>query len=938
MLARCRLAKSRSHDNLSRSSPPNDALAHDERQQAEVLFEDYLKRYPRGRFVADVPGWLGALAFADGNYARALDCYLQQANVPDHPEVLKSAGFMCERCLSELDIEGDPEELTRVAANPRLAMSLIYVIVGNSAAKETSDPDPAKVQRWKRDILPRLAAAVVEHKDAYASSDWQPRYLAILAQAASGSGDQARALALCEMAKDQLGRSDDLAFIHLVALERARRLPEAITAGREFARLYPASPFAAGAALRVVLALQDDHQAGAAVAEIHRLRKRAVDQARQNNEPEPPEDQQLAQIADALLNFAPLPELAAALTPAGTAGQTELAAADEANLRAVLVQRWLTEENFGEASKYTVPGQWSQAATALQQLTAAATAAPPGQPRADACLRVADAWVAARGKLLFAPLETDEARDLFKDDYNERAGLSRRENGLALGVPAEVLNHSLSSRDEWQHGFAWYLKAADAAPSSSPGEARALWAALRLMPSIALASPYTFQRAGETNAGALSRQLYDRLIRDCPESREASAYAVYYDLTPPALDESSPNYDAAAPAPDLAGAMTGEGLLKGEPEYRWDVRPGYAEWEPLSNTRTPDEDKLLAEVTGQILSLANTESNHDPTRLRVIVNGLRARLKTARLDLNDLFLCNFLDDLGDFLQEPAINLTPAAVTKYLELRTECLTVEHWGEWGLTAGYPKVEDYAVLAHIQEAAVLPALAAFPDYLDFLVLAVKANDEIDVPIPGETEEDSDGTKHPRTRRDRDYPAIAKLAGEFLVKYPHSRKRDAALLLSARALYAASRPLLLKEFAAWPESHHFASGSIVKVLPQPAFNPGEILAALDASDREFPGGRYAGDIRNLRGLLAWHTRNWPLALDLTLATLADAGDPLLQSEAARRLVNIFVDGLTNDEERQRCLAAIKTRAAAIKQLRDFLPKSPYPFRTLQSWLLAQF
>ena len=46
-----------------------------------------------------------------------------------------------------------------------------------------------------------------------------------------------------------------------------------------------------------------------------------------------------------------------------------------------------------------------------------------------------------------------------------------------------------------------------------------------------------------------------------------------------------------------------------------------------------------------------------------------------------------------------------------------------------------------------------------------------------------------------------------------------------------------------------------------------------LNAYDREFPHGRYAGEIRNLRGLLAWRTQDWPLALDLTLQTLAAAG-----------------------------------------------------------------
>ena len=47
---------------------------------------------------------------------------------------------------------------------------------------------------------------------------------------------------------------------------------------------------------------------------------------------------------------------------------------------------------------------------------------------------------------------------------------------------------------------------------------------------------------------------------------------------------------------------------------------------------------------------------------------------------------------------------------------------------------------VLAHVREAYRAPEMAAFKDYLDFLVLAVIANANIDVPVPGETEDAKD------------------------------------------------------------------------------------------------------------------------------------------------------------------------------------------------------
>ena len=79
------------------------------------------------------------------------------------------------------------------------------------------------------------------------------------------------------------------------------------------------------------------------------------------------------------------------------------------------------------------------------------------------------------------------------------------------------------------------------------------------------------------------------------------------------------------------------------------------------------------------------------------------------------------------------------------------------------------------------------------------------------------------------------------------------------------------------------------------------------------------------------------PLALDLTLQTLADESDAVLQGEASRRLGGIFCDGLTDEAERRRCLTAIKASPEAVAQLREFLPDSPYPLRALQDWILAE-
>ena len=363
------------------------------------------------------------------------------------------------------------------------------------------------------------------HQAAYQTGDWQGRYLAILAQAASGVGDQTRALALCDMAKDDLTRIDDLAFIRLAALQRSGDLHATVAAGRDFLARFPQSVLARGAALRVALALRDDHQAGAAVVALRQL-QRAPSAERlpvgtpisPNNGGDPdiekfgPTDDdpiqypatevglvasdsvltndtsgaeynQTEQIIDALLNFAPLPELAAVL-PAGSLNR-----AFAAELRAILAQRFLAEEeNFARAKEFVTPAQWSVAAAAVEQAADNAQARPADP---EALQKLGDAWAAARGKLVFAPLETDNEREAIYSAGGE-AGIDadslRLENARALGLAGD-LDVALAGRDELRHARDWWLRTADAAPAGSPARAHALWLALKAMPALAAASP-----------------------------------------------------------------------------------------------------------------------------------------------------------------------------------------------------------------------------------------------------------------------------------------------------------------------------------------------------------------------------------------------------------------------------------------------------------------
>ena len=455
----------------------------------------------------------------------------------------------------------------------------------------------------------------------------------------------------------------------------------------------------------------------------------------------------------------------------------------------MLVQRWLAEgENFAEAKKYATPAQWSGVNATLEKLTAEAVSVPVGAARAAADQQLADAWANARGQVVFAPLETDKTRaDVFTAYTGaEYADVRRRENGLALGLPADAINHALSSRDEWQHAFRWWQKAADAAPAGSPARARALWSALRAMPSMALVSPYSFLRAGEADWSKASRQLYDRLRRECPDSREAREFAVYYDLNPPPRPSGDNTWAITADGspddgngekavgPDPSAAAHDDELPTAEPEYRWNLRDAgsYPQSGDDEDHLERDHDAKFKEILHDALGLNTPAIIADSAQMAKEVGRLRARLGAMRRGPYDLFLVNFLDDLSDFLQEPAAKLIPAVIGRYFQLRTECLCVEDWGTWpgeshlppvpGVTEGTPLNET--VLNHIREAYRAPEMAAFKDYLDFLAMAVVANSSFEVPIPGEFQDakegDEPGKKEPVTYTSRDYPKLAILA----------------------------------------------------------------------------------------------------------------------------------------------------------------------------------
>jgi len=967
MQARCAFSESRRGiESLDDRTPEVIKGRGPARKKATELFERYRKQYPHGRFEADALGWLGALAFDAEDYLKALEYYVAQAEVPGHPETIKSAVFMCEKCLVRVGEKTDSAAaFALIARHPRIAMGFTYLVL---SAPEVKNYDgkfdaPADVKKWRRTMLPKIAAEVVKQKQLYQAGEWQPRYLAMLAQAASATGNQEQALQLTNLAPAELERSDDLLLVRAVAFQRAGKGAEALEAYRKFLDKFPNSPMAPGARLRLAFALQDNHQAGLAVVELKLLLaqqsaetsppdtkteeeddSKKDDEAETKTKPEKvdtsdsqasgnsryttmetyPESEgdwdlkesavypnitgaevdQVQQAIDTLLNFAPLTELAVAIDNAAfnERGRKEF--------RAVIAQRYLAQENFAEAKKFMPPDDYKLVAANLETLTLAA--AGPPQEKAEEMLRLGDAWADARGKLLRAPLDSVVH---FLRRFPQLDAMQRRANGRSLRV--KNVDPELEERDELRHASRWWLSAARARPGTPLG-AQARWKALEAMPKIAFASEYAEQLAREIKGESVSREIYEKLRKESPDSVEAKRLAAYWSF-PAALKVEDQGYDLAAKR---------DANILGYP---------YPDFEAFGVKRDGYEESFGSDFMKRVSLLPEKAIVAEPATMATEVRDLNAKAKKELSRIDDAVVANFLDDLAHFLSEPKI--THDMMKIYVGIRFDVLESNGFSRPSGSLLPKKKKDDEILAEIEAALENPIMQPVAEYLEFSRIGLKAGDRttIETDIPDLKSEDSKATF-----TSRDHAGMEEMARDFLKKYPKSQKREAARFVIARSVQALSRPYFCD--VGTPAPGTTADDQIFDIVQKSyqrePFDPKRVLGALDDYDREFPKGRYAADNRNLRAMTLWRMHDWGRALDLTLAQLGDASKPDLESEAAIRLANIFAE-LSHAEYRADVLDAIRSRPAAVLRLKTFLAKVPtdrtHPLRYLVSYITDQ-
>jgi TolA-binding protein len=964
MQARCAFSESRrgseSQDERTEEQAKERAPA---RKKAAEMFERYRKQYPHGRFEADALGWLGALAFDGENYLKALEYYIAQAETPGHPETMKSAAFMCEKCLVRVAEKTDSAAaFSLIARHPRIAMGFTYLVLSAPEAKNYDGKydAPADVRKWRRTILPRIAAEVVKQKQIYQSGDWQPRYLAMLAQAASATGNQDQALQLTNLAPPELERSDDLLMVRALAFQRAGKAAEAIQAYQKFLGNFPKSLMAPGVRLRLAFALQDNHQAGAAVVALKQLLgppgsndakpeaksededdSKTEEDTETEAEPKTADDSgtlesaarytasetypgseedwdertssvypnitgadldQIQQAIDTLLNFAPLTELATAVDDASFDDKSKK------EFRSVIAQRYLAQENFAEAKKFMSPDEFKLIAANLETLTTAAAGNP--QEKAEDMLKLGNAWAEARGKLLRAPLDT---RVHFLRRYQELDAIRRRANGRSLRI--KNVDPELQERDELRHASRWWLNAARARPGTSLG-AQARWKALEAMPKIAAASQYAEELAREIKGEAVSREIYEKLRKESPDSVEAKKLAAYWSF-PPAPKAEDQTYDLSSRR---------DANLLGYPYDDFGAFPP----NEISEANGTDLGKRITLLPEKALFAS-------PATMATEIRELDGWIRKNITEIGDAITVNFLDDLAQFVAEP--NLTSEMMKIYVGIRLDVLVSNGFGPSGDTPNSPKKTDDQISEEIDAAFRNPIMQPVADYLEFSRIGLKAGDRtvVETDIPDLKEENGKSTYV-----SRDYTGMEKMARDFLKKYPRSHKREAALFVIARSVQALSRPFICNVAVGVPGSAPDDQNydMVQKSYQREPFDPKRVLGALDDYDREFPQGRYAAENRNLRAMTLWRMHDLGPALDMTLAQLEDGSKLDLQPEAAVRLANIFAD-LAQAEYRADLIAAIGSRPPAALRLKQFLEKGAsdraHPLRYLASYLNDQ-
>lgn len=888
--------------------------------QAESLYTDYLKKYPQGRYVADAHGWLGAMLWGK-RPAEALEHYIAQLEDPNHPECRKSAAHMVEQVLAK--VVGHPEEneavLKVVAQHPRIAQAAVYLVL-NAPEIDPYDgkyDEPADLKKWKLKVLPKLAALVSAEEARY-QGDWALRMRAMLAQVASEAGKQEEALKLTDVPEADLKKSDDLLFARIVVLQRMKRPKDVAKAGKLFFGSFEKSQLSMGVALRLAQALVDDHRAGEAYVFLAKVEGTGNEQPpeRGDEAPYPPDEVSLelqasgvypdtaggdgfAALKATILDFAPIKELEAVLEDKVWEEKADALG----SLTNALMKRKAALEDYAGALKLGGDDAFKQQMEDFAELAKKVKNAN-GKSKAEAMMALGDAYEEAAGK----------GSNLNEEGTRGRDDLTRRDDAHTLGLADP--DEELENQNLMRHATRWWLRAARTVPATELS-AKARAKVLDGIERIARGSDYDFTRAMESNMAQASRDIYNVLQKESPKSA-AARDAVYWDFVP--CPKPKPKEKKKDDPNNDDGAVEEMWRLRGQedPEREEDALSLLGGYHAL-HYNAFGEFGLVSESDGAPPSAEQTRGIPVKTaqeweaiplpELGKVLEECRKNAQSAA----DMSEVNFVEDL--LLLSKSHELSHPTRLAYIEFRMKAQN-DFGGIQGNDAPPPpKLSD--LLAKARANPALASIQDFVDYTEIYVIQSSRGNGQDLTYP-------------------DYPEVEKACREFLAKYPKSLKRQAASLVLIRSLFRQLPDRFGHEGPGARHEHSVDDSRPVVELSEP-FKSAALEKAMAAYEKEFPKPRYAAEMRNYRGIIAWRKFDYGLALELTIAQLDDESHPDLRMEAAVRLANIFAD-LRDAKHRTAVLTALKTRPAAVEKLKQYLDVAPknagHPLRCMGQFL----
>jgi hypothetical protein len=905
MRARCSIENARLLDRAWESgqggSSPGPS-ANDERLKASDLLAAYEHQYPHGRFLAEAIGWRGALDSDWKNYGSAVRDYLRQMDVQPTREVIRSALRECDRCfVAALDTEGGIEELPldAIACHPAAAMSLIYLCTDPGARTDyegypyaedySGDRDPlAKIKihvvqprHGAVDTLLQLGKEIGKNKNAFVGNQWRAVYLAALGRIAIENGEPEEALQLAELGMGMSDPAGDLLLARGLALERLEKWLDAAASYEKLRSLDPSGPLAVDLDYRIARCQRFAARQGFAAAELAGAFSSAKTNANVGSEEGPPPypelrfGHELEQWTDVLLQFAPLAELESA------AHRSDLSSDFAQRLRSIIRCRALARGDYDRAAKWLETGQnphpQEQDGYGYEESSVLEDWAwmdrnrwndlvEPLRAAEQAAHTAADADSKARALLdLGARWErvrgkvtspSLDPRSIF-NSQPEIADEQRRKNAEQLALSCDEASKELDRRDEDAHALQAYLAAANIAISKET-KARALAAANRCLLRMAQLTPFQADRAFERNDAHLSRELYQRLKQECAGTPEAES-AVFYTFP--------------------SAAERGEWMPGDEVFWRAELDIGGALDPDLKTISNIEEGEWAAEevtdaIHKKLIALADSAGTRTVAQLRSDIAALRAEFLPEYTSASQSQVINDLDDLALFLDQPGV--TPAMCAKYFPMRVEGGDVTDTSE---------------------------LAPVGDFLAFLRTSR---------MPKSSEDEAGDSI-------RDWKGDAQAWRDFLRDHPQSPKAEAARLRLARAIYHGYRTHIGVEAFHWPDAPMWDGYKHMVVTRNQSFDRDTVFAPLDDYDRHYPKGRYAAEIRLMRGGASIDVGDYATAIANLTGILDDSSKRDLHLDASLELAECF-SRLSDDTQRPRILVALRNQPRGIFYLDRFI------------------